>query len=161
MVCCETMLQALEELTEPTITIDSLSDDSLIAVLRKVDSSRGSRASMLPIALTCKSDNGCPINVTVADMAAYHGQLGAIKWLHANGCPVGQDSFVKAAANGHLNVLTWLANELPFESGTRERAQRVVENTIRKCNEGSSNNLKLFRRAKTLDAYAKDKGYWS
>jgi len=106
--------------------------------------------------------NGGEMSANSMAMGAYHGQLEAMKWLHAHGCEVRRSSILKAAANAQQGVMVWLIEEVkfPFDGETRLQAKQAVLKAALNASTGVQHNLALYRRAKTLDASARAKGYW-
>jgi len=62
-------------------------------------------------------------DIKTASVAAVHGHLGALRWLHAHGCPIDNSTCDSAAYGGHLSLLQWCrANECPWGEWTCESA---------------------------------------
>ena len=66
-----------------------------------------------------KSNHSNCFDIETAGVAAEHGHLDALKWLHAHGCPIDESSCESAAGGGHLSVLQWCrANDCPWDEST-------------------------------------------
>jgi hypothetical protein len=69
--------------------------------------------------------NGCPWDSGTSSHAAKAGQLEILQWARTNGCPWDHHTCRAAAMAGHLEILQWLrANGCPWDKTTCEFATR-------------------------------------
>jgi len=61
-------------------------------------------------------------------MAAYHGHLKVLQWLHANGCEWDSVTCSAAAGSGHLDILKWAREQgCPWDDYTTLKAAKYLQ----------------------------------